>query len=87
MFTVISDLALIGIMIEGFDPAEDTILNENNFQFISLSKLKLLPSRIDLAAYLETIAVIIKDWTVTIRQSVAGENNFLQFLDFFRKIL
>lgn len=63
MCEVISDLARVGLTIKDFDPAEDTIMDNNSFQLISLGKIQICSQDIQIDAYLEQIACSIKCWT------------------------
>lgn len=62
MCEVIADLAKVGLVIQDFDPAEDTVMDNYTFQFISLSKVKLGSQDSEMEVYLRSIADIIKNW-------------------------
>ena len=79
MFSVISDLASFGMTIDKFDPAEDIMLGQDTFQFISLAKLRLTSPSVSLHAYLKSVLEGIKSWVLGFQASYCKDISiFLQ---------
>ena len=83
MCEVIADLARVGLIVQDFDPAEDTVMDNFTFQLISLSKIRLWESQeAHIDDYFERVSRVIKTWV----SDFTDKGRFLDFDDLIGSI-